>query len=174
MDSSDLLTVGLLAGLGYIIYQAVENGGLSVGGSCVTPFPCGWESSANAQQYVPTIESVGAQYNLPAGLLSAVAYQESDFNPNAVSSAGAVGMFQLMPAYYPNAGQSWQNDAATAAGVLQQYYGQYQDWQLALAAYNWGPGNLGSCDTLANMPAETQGYVTRISDTLQLPGSLVA
>jgi membrane-bound lytic murein transglycosylase D len=162
----------LLTILGVAAYLIYENGGFggaaagcaapSGGGCAVGQFPSNWLSYGAA--YVPELNAVEQQYGLPANLLCAVAYAESGFNPAAVNaSSGATGMFQLLPTYYPDAGASWQDDAVSAAQALSSYYQSTGNWQDALAAYNWGPGNLaGSCGTYCGLPAQTQSYVTNI------------
>ena len=139
--------------------------------------PSAWLSLGNAPQYVPTLNAIESQYGLPQNLLCAVALQESSFNPSAVNaSSGATGMFQLLPQYYPGAGADWQTDAATAAQALLGYYNQFGNWQDALAAYNWGPGNLTSsgASSLSQLPSETQGYVTNIVSNVPVSGPFVS
>ncbi len=109
---------------------------------------------------------------------------ESAFNPQAVSSAKASGMWQFMPktgknfALQQNAFRDDRRDvmASTQAALdyLQKLHGQFGDWHLALAAYNWGEGNVaraiaknqrlgqsaGYLDL--NMPMETRMYVPKL------------
>lgn len=111
-------------------------------------------------------------------------YIESAFNPQAVSSARAAGMWQFMPATgtdYDLKQNIFRDDrrdvvASTRAALdyLQKLYGMFGDWQLALAAYNWGEGNVsraiaknqraglptGYADL--SMPAETRMYVPKL------------
>jgi membrane-bound lytic murein transglycosylase D len=103
---------------------------------------------------------------------------ESAFNPQAVSSAKAAGMWQFMPAtgkYFELKQNAFRDDrrdvlASTRAALdyLQKLYGMFGDWHLALAAYNWGEGSvsraiarnraagLGTSYSELNMPAETR------------------
>ncbi len=116
--------------------------------------------------------------------LALLPYIESAFNPMAVSSAKAVGMWQFMPATgsdYQLKQNAFRDDrrdvlASTRAALdyLQRLYGMFGDWHLALAAYNWGEGNvsraiarnqkmgLGTGYTDLNMPAETRMYVPKL------------
>ncbi|MDT0137012.1 transglycosylase SLT domain-containing protein [Acidovorax sp. PRC11] len=116
--------------------------------------------------------------------LALLPYIESAFNPMAVSSAKAVGMWQFMPATgsdYQLKQNAFRDDrrdvlASTRAALdyLQRLYGMFGDWHLALAAYNWGEGNvgraiarnqkqgLGTSYTDLNMPAETRMYVPKL------------
>ncbi|WCM91336.1 transglycosylase SLT domain-containing protein [Acidovorax sp. NCPPB 2350] len=116
--------------------------------------------------------------------LALLPYIESAFNPMAVSSAKAVGMWQFMPATgsdYQLKQNAFRDDrrdvlASTRAALdyLQRLYTMFGDWHLALAAYNWGEGNvsraiarnqkqgLGTGYTDLNMPAETRLYVPKL------------
>ncbi|MEO1765990.1 lytic transglycosylase [Thiobacter aerophilum] len=109
---------------------------------------------------------------------------ESAFNPHALSRAKAAGIWQFMPATGRTFGlqQNWWVDerrdvlAATRAALdyLQKLYAMFGDWHLALAAYNWGEGNLsraiarnqaqGLPTDYVNlrMPVETANYVPRL------------
>src|ERR1700677_1731121 len=166
-----LLFVGLAAAAIYMLY----GGTTGDWGLCVMNLSSSWPSTwlESGACYVPTMNDLEAQYGLPANFLCAIAYQESRFNPGAVNaSSGATGMFQLMPAYYPNAGQSWQTDAATAAGALAGYYNEFGNWQDAVAAYDWGPGNLTKTNPtqLSQLPTETQNYVNAIVSAVPVSG----
>lgn len=110
-------------------------------------------------------------------LALAVAKQESNFNPNAVSPVGAQGVFQLMPATAAGLGVTNAFDPAQniAAGI--RYLGQMLsmfggDATKALAAYNWGPGNVQKAlktwgeEWLNHLPPETANYLQRILGTL--------
>ncbi|CAG9250192.1 putative Membrane-bound lytic murein transglycosylase D [Burkholderia diffusa] len=106
-----------------------------------------------------------SRYKLPAGLLSAVAQQESGGNAGAVSRAGAAGLFQFMPAtareYGINAldpAQSANAAAKKLGGLVARYHGNLT---ATLSAYNWGEGNLDR-KGLANAPAETRAYAPAI------------
>ena len=116
--------------------------------------------------------------------LALLPYIESAFNPQAVSSAKAAGMWQFMPAtgnYFELKQNIFRDDrrdvlASTRAALdyLQKLYGMFGDWQLALAAYNWGEGSvsraiarnqklgLGISYSELNMPAETRLYVPKL------------
>jgi membrane-bound lytic murein transglycosylase D len=116
--------------------------------------------------------------------LALLPYIESAFNPQAVSSAKAAGMWQFMPAtgnYFELKQNIFRDDrrdvlASTKAALdyLQKLYGMFGDWQLALAAYNWGEGSvsraiarnqkagLGITYAELNMPAETRLYVPKL------------
>lgn len=115
------------------------------------------------------------QYDLPKGLLSAVIHQESAGRANAVSRAGAQGLFQIMPATARDLNLSDsthpENSAKAAAQYLSMLYKKYNhNLKLTLAAYNWGMGNVNrylkngySKSHFKHMPAETQNYVARVT-----------
>lgn len=94
------------------------------------------------------LQSASSQYGVPLSLLTAVAQQESSFNPSAVSSKGATGLMQIMPANYASLGitnpTDPQQSANAGAQYLSQLYAQYGNWNDALVAYNEGPGNLAN------------------------------
>lgn len=109
---------------------------------------------------------------------------ESAFVPGAQSHVGASGLWQFMPATGRQYGleQTWWYDGRrdvmestrAALDYLQNLYTMFGDWRLALAAYNWGEGNLsraiakvrarGEVETYENiqMPAETRNYVPKL------------
>lgn len=113
---------------------------------------------------------------------------ESAINPNAVSRAGAVGLWQFMPPTAKGLGMEINSlvderrdphiSSRNAAKYLKQLYEIYNDWSLAIAAYNCGPGNVNKAlrragvesgqekeakkdfwDIYNYLPSETRGYV---------------
>ena len=116
--------------------------------------------------------------------LALLPFIESAFNPQAVSSAKAAGMWQFMPAtgkdfaLKQNIFRDDRRDvlASTRAALdyLQKLHGMFGDWHLALAAYNWGEGSvgraiaknqklgLGTSYNELSMPAETRQYVPKL------------
>lgn len=120
-------------------------------------------TSGKGAQYYDAIESIGARYGLPENMLSRVAYQESRFNEKAYNAgSGAAGMFQIVPRWHPTAKPyEWQAAAEYAAKYLLQLYKQFGTWSKALAAYNWGPGNVSKYG-LSRAPTETDNYYKQI------------
>ena len=116
--------------------------------------------------------------------LALLPFIESAFNPQAVSSAKAAGMWQFMPAtgiYFDLQQNTFRDDrrdvlASTRAALdyLQKLHGMFGDWHLALAAYNWGEGSVGRAIARnkkaglgtgyldLTMPAETRMYVPKL------------
>lgn len=150
-----------------------------------------------AEALVPGLKRIFAQHGTPEPLVW-LAEVESSFNPAARSPVGALGLFQFMPRTAESLGlrlapederRDPDRSAAAAATYLNQLHGRFQDWPLALAAYNAGQGRVGTLlkrhgatrfDEIAPyLPAETQMYVPKIEATLhrreglllaQLPG----
>lgn len=122
----------------------------------------GWPTGAAA--YATAFSAAEKKYNLPVGLLSAVAHAESNYHPDAVSSAGAIGLMQLMPATAEAFGVDPTNPAQAidgAARLLQGELNKYGSVPLALAAYNAGGP---AVDKYHGIPpyAETQNYVRKV------------
>ncbi|MEI8028727.1 MAG: transglycosylase SLT domain-containing protein [Comamonadaceae bacterium] len=121
--------------------------------------------------------------NMPTEL-ALLPFVESAFNPQAVSRAKAAGMWQFMPAtgkHFELKQNAFRDDrrdvlASTRAALdyLQKLYGMFGDWQLALAAYNWGEGSVGRAIAKnqraglstgysdLRMPMETRFYVPKL------------
>ncbi|WP_331001607.1 lytic transglycosylase domain-containing protein [Geomonas sp. RF6] len=111
------------------------------------------------------IEKASRHYGVDRALIRAVIKAESGFNPRAVSSAGAQGLMQLMPSTAKMLGvrDSFDPEQNVMAGtrflkdLLQRYGG---DVDSALAAYNWGPGNLER--STGTLPRETRDYLRKV------------
>ena len=126
--------------------------------------------------YSASITSVANSYGVSPSLALAVAQTESSMNPNAlgpVTSNGqrAVGLFQLMPATAAGLGvdpndplQNIEGGVKYLSQLLSQYGG---DTELALAAYNAGPGNVSRYGGVPPFTA-TQNYVSKIMGMLGL------
>ena len=121
--------------------------------------------------------------NMPTEL-ALLPFIESAFNPEAVSSAKAAGMWQFMPAtgkYFDLKQNVFRDErrgviesTRAALDYLQKLYNMFGDWHLALAAYNWGEGSvgraiaknkaagLGVSYTDLKMPNETRYYVPKL------------
>jgi soluble lytic murein transglycosylase-like protein len=121
----------------------------------------------NALSIDSAIEQAAARHNVDPNLVRAVVKVESNFNPNAVSRKGAMGLMQLMPATARQLKVSnpFDPEQNVDAGVrhLKQLLESYNgDIKLTLAAYNAGAGAVARS---AGVPryAETQNYVRRIT-----------
>lgn len=133
--------------------------------------------------------------NMPTEL-ALLPFIESAFNPQAVSSAKAAGMWQFMPAtgkYFELKQNAFRDDrrdvlASTRAALdyLQKLYGMFGDWHLALAAYNWGEGSVGRAMAKnqraglpagymdLTMPMETRMYVPKLQAVKNIVGQPTA
>lgn len=129
--------------------------------------------------YFPLFERYLAKYNLPEELkyLSII---ESGLNPRAVSRVRAVGLWQFMSAtgkyygldndWYVDERMDPEKSTDAACRYLRDLYRMFNDWELALAAYNTGPGNVrkairrsgyknGFWEIYPHLPRETRSYV---------------
>lgn len=129
--------------------------------------------------YFPIFEEYLKKYNMPDELkyLSIV---ESGLNPKAVSRAGAAGLWQFMPStgkiyklnqdFYIDERMDPYEATEAACKYLKELYNMFNDWELALASYNCGPGNVRRAirksgykesfwEVYNYLPAETRGYV---------------
>ena len=121
--------------------------------------------------YLPHVQAAEARYALPTGLLDALVWTESRYNPVAVSKAGAAGLGQLMPGTARDLGVANRFDALTnidgAARYLRRMLDKFGVVHLALAAYNAGPG---AVDRARGIPrnGETPSYVRNVLRYWQL------
>lgn len=127
-------------------------------------------SVSGTTPYADLFRVAEARYGVDADLLAAVAKQESSYNPRAVSPAGARGLMQLMPATARALGVEDSFDPAQAvdgaARLLRDLLSEFGRTDLALAAYNAGPGAVHKYDGIPPYP-ETQNYVRRIMSDLE-------
>ncbi len=130
--------------------------------------------------YMPIFEEALARHNMPLEL-KYIPIIESALNPNAVSPAGAGGLWQFMPSTAKGHGIEVSNtvdqrrdpyvSSDKAAVFFKKLYDTYGDWSLAIAAYNCGPGNVNKAikrtgnekadfwEIYNYLPKETRGYV---------------
>ncbi len=138
------------------------------------------EMVTKSQHFFPLYEEILTEYELPLEIkyLSII---ESGLNPHARSRCGAVGAWQFMPAtarifdlkmdYNVDERRSLDKSTRAACTYLKQMFNQYDDWLVALASYNCGPGNVRKAMRLSGskdfwgiykyLPRETQNYVPK-------------
>jgi soluble lytic murein transglycosylase-like protein len=123
--------------------------------------------------YAPLINAAAQQYGISPALVEAVMWQESRYNQRAVSSAGAIGLMQLMPGTARSLGVNphdpWQNVFGGAAYLRMQLDRFGNNVPLALAAYNAGPEAVARHGGIPPY-AETRNYVRVIMRRLMSQG----
>ena len=127
-----------------------------------------WRAPA---QYAGLIAQAEVQHGIPSTMLERLLYQECRYRQDIItgrvrSSVGAMGIAQFMPATAAELGIDPLNPAQAvpaAAKYLKGLFNRFGTWSQALAAYNWGQGNV-SRKGLANAPRETRLYYSQILD----------
>lgn len=116
---------------------------------------------------------VAEQVGIPSNLFLALIRQESGFKQGSVSSAGAIGLTQLMPGTAEGLGvnpRDWRQNLVGGARYLRSQLDRFRDPKLALAAYNAGPGAVTKYGGIPPY-AETQAYVQRVLNFAKEYGS---
>lgn len=130
-----------------------------------------WAVPDKAKPYLALIDNATAQYALPPLLLARVLWQESRFRPDIISgqvtsSKGAMGIAQFLPATAADLGIDPLNPREAipaAAKYLKGFFVKFADWEKAIAAYDWGQGNVERhWNGVENLPQETRDYVNGV------------
>ncbi|MDA8080086.1 MAG: transglycosylase SLT domain-containing protein [Actinomycetota bacterium] len=124
-------------------------------------------------RYISTIERAAAANGIPPSLLAALISEESGFNPNAVSPAGARGIAQFMPSTAKGLGIDSADPTQAiqgAARLIASYVTSLGSYANALAAYNAGSAAVAKYSGIPPYP-ETQAYVKNILSMAGLSGS---
>lgn len=134
-------------------------------------YPSDWGDMSTdlTSKYDAYFEEAAQAYGVPVALLKAMGMAESGFNQNAVSGAGAIGVMQLMPGTAAslgvnpyNARENIMGGAKYIAKNLEQFKNHSNGLELAIAAYNAGPGNVIKYGYQIPPFKETQNYVKRV------------
>jgi peptidoglycan DL-endopeptidase CwlO len=126
--------------------------------------PAASTASLAGVPYADLFTRAGNRHGIDPALLAAVASQESGFDSSAVSSAGAQGLMQFMPATARGLGVNPLDPTSAvngAAKYLSDLTSQFGSTSLALAAYNAGPGTVSRYGGVPPYP-ETQNYVRAV------------
>lgn len=147
-------------------------GGSEVGEGYTTP------EYVDSGAYSELFDEFGTE-DVPAWELGATTAAESAYDPNAVSSAGAVGLMQLMPGTGEDMGiprdqrSDPRQNVMGGSKYLNQMKGKYDNMELANAAYNAGPGRVDKlrpqgtesyADIRSRLPEETRNYTDRLKE----------
>lgn len=184
-NAEKVLLLGIIGGLYYLYQQQQQSGGGSGCFVCCLEFEAcelgvevtaavqGWKNAGEGPTWVPILNAAEQQYGLPQDMLAALAFQESSFIQKVIdgtraSSAGALGMMQLEPEYYPSVQvprpfttDDTQQQITDAANTLVTDYNALGSWPLAIAAYNAGLGAVQSAGGIPNN-GQTPAYVAGI------------
>lgn len=144
-------------------------GALGSANDCAIPtyrsnFAFGREAEERRRIIFPLVHQIACEEGLPVGLFDAMIMQESGYRPTAISSAGAVGLAQLMPGTAVELGvdrYSLVENLRGGARYLKQHVDRFGRYDLALAAYNAGPKRVERGWQIPRI-AETQNYVRAI------------
>lgn len=117
-------------------------------------------------KYAPLIAELEDEHGIPAGLFMRLIDKESAFNPKARSKAGALGLAQLMPVHNKKVNPlDPEASLRYGANYLASHFRKFNDWDKALASYNWGRQNVIKASAelgdawLTKAPEETRKYV---------------
>jgi hypothetical protein len=113
--------------------------------------------------YRSLADQYATQFGIPKSIFRSLVKMESGWNPGAVSPAGAIGLAQLMPGTARGLGVNPRDPKQNLLGgarYLSEQYKKFGSWELALAAYNAGPGRVqdGSWRNIS----ETSNYVRKV------------
>lgn len=114
--------------------------------------------------YLPMAKAAARKHGVPEDLFARLVQQESNWNPNARSHKGAIGLAQLMPGTARQLGVDPTDPRANLDGgarYLREQYERFRSWRLALAAYNAGPEAVEKHNGVPPYK-ETKNYVRKI------------
>ena len=142
------------------------------------------EKASYPRKYSDAVSRYSAEFSVPEELIYATIKIESNFDPNAVSHAGAVGLMQMLPStcewlsgklgdeFDPNMLYDPETNIKYGTYYLQYLYSRFGSWEKASAAYNWGEGNFSKFleehgyrdGNYSSIPVkETRSYVEKVN-----------
>ena len=149
------------------------------------------EKRAHPLEYSEYVEQYSSEYNIPEYIVYAIIKVESDFDPKAMSSSGALGLMQMMPstfkwltssehlAEYLSTAELYEPSVNIRYGCYYLHYlfEKFQNWDTVFAAYNGGEGNVAKWlesaeysdgnGNLVNIPfKETKNYVKKVNNAI--------
>lgn len=167
-DVTDDACQNILAGTWILAYMASLQGGAGqgMGAYSTRSYSISSQVSARRTEWMPMVQAASAETGVPAALIDAVITVESGYQPRARSSAGAIGMMQLIPSTAAMlGGNPW--DASQNILMGSRYLGRLArqfngDLQLTLAAYNAGPAAVTRSGYKIPAFSETRAYVPKV------------
>lgn len=146
--------------------STIDTAAAVTSGSQTNATSSGNTSSSSSTSLDAYFKEAAAKYNVDVKLLKAIAHAESNFNPNATSSSGAMGVMQLMPSTAKSLGitdaYNAYDNIMGGAKVIAEHLANYNgDISLALAAYNAGSGNVAKYGGVPPF-TETQNYIKKV------------
>ncbi len=152
----------------YVEYKKHSNGNIKIKKlkqENFKPLKSYGQVTADKDYINKVVDRASKMYSVPKKLIYGIIKAESDFNPNAVSAAGAVGLMQLMPQTALDLGvkNAWSIEENVMGGVkyISQLLNQFKDEKLAVAAYNAGPENVKKYKGIPPFK-ETKNYVKKV------------
>ena len=126
------------------------------------PYYTAWQTPQHGKIFETHFIVAENRYAIPHGLLSRLAYQESNYNAAARGPNGEVGLMQIIQKWHPTVNPFDPIDSIYyAARILKGYYNEFGNWKAALAAYNWGETNVRNKGYLS-APQSTKNYYNAI------------
>jgi len=167
-DGAKLLSQIQNGGMAGLSGQISEMGGSQIGGGLAPMRPLGvmqMSGGMDKASIQAMLRRIAVEEKVDFKLLDAITSAESNYNPAAISPAGAQGLMQLMPATAKSLGVKNSFDpeqnARGGARYLRGLIGQYDELSTAIAAYNAGPGNVKKYGGIPPFK-ETQDYVKKV------------
>ena len=148
-------------------------GGASPGSASAQPMAP--TAAYSVTSYAALIDEAAQRFELPASWIRAVLRAESGSDPRAVSSAGAMGLMQIMPATWDELRVHHglgadpfdpRDNILAGAAYLRQLHDRYGSIRAMLAAYNAGPARYEASLTGTPLPPETRKYIAALAPNL--------